>query len=165
MFHKFELFNINFENHKIYHVTDYEWTKPCHKKIVSLRNERWTHQNSVLGLWCSTLPKLCKGFGKNTFELSIKNDSISLGLTYDDLVKLTSNLSVDATLNLRKYLIDFADVIYILDNNKTIGEIIILNFDSIEKVVNVSLDDVKDIKYKIKKIDIKNQLYFDLKKE
>ncbi len=162
MTYDFKLFNISYEKHELFHVTDYKYEKPDHKEILNNRKERTTHDNSVLGIWSSTFPKLCSTFGKYTLNVSLKENTNCLGLNYDDLYKLTHRSSVEEILRLKTYLLNFADVLYVIDRNRHIGEVIILNLDSIEFMIDVSNQDLKDERFSLKKLEIKHNLSFIL---
>lgn len=160
--YKFNLYNISYEKHELFHVTDYKYDKPNHDKILKNRVERSTHDNSVLGIWCSTLPALCSSFGKYTLNISLKENTNCLGFNYDDLYKLTHKSSLEEILRLKTYLLNFADVLYVLDRNRLIGEVIILNLDSVDNMIDVSDRNIKDKKISIDKLDIEHHLSFIL---
>ena len=46
MTYDFNLFNIFYQRHELFHVTDYKYEKPDHKEILNNREERTTHDNS-----------------------------------------------------------------------------------------------------------------------
>lgn len=162
MNYNFNLFNIFYEKHELFHVTDYKYDFASHEKILHNRKERTTHDNSVLGIWSSTFPKMCSTFGKYTLNVSLKENTNCLGLTYDDLYKLTHKTSLEELLKLKTYLLKFADVLYVIDRSKHVGEIIILNLDSIESMIDVSNQNLKNERFKIKIIDVAYQLEFSL---
>lgn len=162
MKYDFNLFNILFEEHSLIHVTNYKYDKPCNQKILENRSERTTHDNSVLGIWSSTFPIMCSSFGQYSLQIIFKNDSICLGLTYRDLFNLTHNSSIETLLKLKNYLLNFCDVLYILDANKYVGEVIILNLDCIDNMIDVSNHNLKDQRFFLKKLEIQHHLSFIL---
>lgn len=162
MRYDFNLFNISYEKHEIFHVTNYKYDKANHEEILNNRKERTTHNNSVLGIWCSTLPKLCSSFGKYTLNIFLKENTNCLGFNYDDLYELTHKASIEDILKLKTYLLNFTDVLYIIDRNRHVGEIIILNFDCIENMIDVSDHNLKDQRFTLDKLNIQHHLSFIL---
>lgn len=108
--------NITLEEHILYHRSPNSITKYDHDYVVSIRNQRKTHDNSVMGLWSSTLPALCSGFGSFNYKVDLDKDVISKGLYLRDLFNLTADLQIEEQLKLRNRLLECCDVIYILYN-------------------------------------------------
>jgi hypothetical protein len=126
----------------LYHRSPFDIKNYDHNHAVSIRDDRSTHNNSVLGLWTSTFPDKCKSFGEFNYQINNLHGLIKKGLDLRTFFNLTSNLEVKEQLILREKILETCDVIYIIDNSKNINEVIILSTDkiSIKKVSNTLPD-------------------------
>lgn len=128
-----DLFDISFDPHILYHVSPKSFEFPSREHINAAREwSRW-HANGVLGLWCSTFPNMCSPFGKHIYKITLKVDARLRGLPFGVLYKTTCDLK---TLAQFQPMIDemcaVADVLYVVDRQPIVGEVIIMNFDAIE---------------------------------
>lgn len=142
---------ITFEEHDLYHVTNSE-IENVDESV--LEKETGNHPNSALGLWCSTVPKRYAGFGKNCYKIVFKNDRhINFkGWEYGNFVDYCrgkdnaedpeKSKGIETRkdyIEVRNYLIkNNIDVIYITDRNKNVNEVIILNYECVEKLIKAS---------------------------
>jgi hypothetical protein len=128
--------------HVLYHVSPKLFDFPSRDEINKAREwSRW-HANGVLGLWCSTFPRMCSAFGTYTYRVELREDARRIGLTIEDFCDLTSNMK-DFTDTIA-FLTQQGDMAYIIDINPHVGEVIILNFDCIASFTNVTGSDLKD---------------------
>lgn len=167
----------------VYHVTgtpfeqvDLDIARKIIKAPGSNRNPK-----GALGLWTSTIPRQCSGFGAHCAKIAIKSDfsPIAISLSrlkhcYDnafaepdelslsppsdaDLARMLDN-SVDLFSEFGRKLGGYGDVLFIKDGNRTAGEIIILNpgcIEAIEWQRLGSMTDVEPVQYPMRDI------YFD----
>lgn len=137
-----------------YHVCKkpFEWPDIDAIEDFIVKNKK--HPNGTLGLWISTSPKSCRGFGEEVGEIKIKDDAIHVKMTIRQLYAYSSggmdlsfaneneNFDIEAhdrlVMNLHKEMgremARFADVLYIVDANHCAGEVVVLDFDAIEKI-------------------------------
>lgn len=90
----------------------------------------------ILGLWTTGEPGLT-GFGDFCYEIEMQSDARLKGFNISDLMKFHFSLRdeenpVERYKALRKCFQNEADVVFILDNNPNIGEVIIVNFEKIK---------------------------------
>lgn len=137
--------DVVFENHTLYHRSPFDIKQYNHSHAVAIRKERKTHDNSVLGLWASTYPHMCRSFGSFNYQLNKISGLICKGLDLKIFYYLTADLNVNDQLRLREKMLESCDVIYLIDATKKINEVIILSTDkiSITKVSN----DIPDKEY------------------
>lgn len=132
----FDLIDITFDPHTLYHVSPKQYDFPCRQKINEAREwSRW-HANGVMGLWCSTLPNMCMGFGKHIYQVDIKEDAIIKGVSLQQLFDVTSEM--EDFSELIAGLENKVDVIYVVDSNPYVGEVIVINFSSIKNFTEVN---------------------------
>lgn len=144
-----------------YHYSPYIFDKPVYEEIVKIREsgDRPTHENSSLGLWSCTFPKkvsISNGssmFGTNAYKIKFKENIkfkfVSCG-RFRDICEGVK--STEAYINLRnKYLEENIDVICVIDtfmgNGSHLGEVITLNFDSIEIFERIDQSEIKNHTY------------------
>ena len=140
-----------------------------------LKNEKSV--NGTLGLWISTNPAACRGFGEEVAEIKLCDDAVHVKLPISDL-KLYVNGALDSNSQItprspgfdidaydrqlvalhkelgREYS-KHADVLYIEDASPFAGEVIILNFDAIESIRwhdNFDFDNPEIAQYRMSKI-------------
>ena len=135
---------LSFEPHTLYHVSPKSFDFPCRQKINEAREWSPWHSNGVLGLWCSTFPKMCNAFGRHVYRVEMKDGHRAIGLPFGQFQRLTSDME-DFT-DLIEYLCRAGDVAYLVDANPYVGEVIVLNFDAIEAFVEVTHDIPEDIR-------------------
>jgi len=146
------LYELDFEPHPLYHVSPKTFDMPSYEMVDDARNWSHTHHNSVLGLWTSTYPEMCSAFGPLTYEVHLKDQPIKrLGLSYEEWCKLGMH-TLDyhqQFVTLRKHILEneIVDIIYIADATKSVSEVIIVDFDVIDKLTVV--DGVKNKAYKM----------------
>lgn len=131
----FELFDITVAPHSLYHVSPKKFDFPCRQKINEAREwSRW-HANGVLGLWCSTFPKMCGGFGKHTYQVDIKDGAAIKGVHLKEFFNVTSDM--EDFSDLIACLENQVDVLYVVDSNPHVGEVIVINFAAIDNFMEV----------------------------
>lgn len=140
--------NLALDPHQLYHVSPKLFDFPCRTKINEAREWSQWHSNGVLGLWTSTFPNMCKGFGTYSYAVDIKEGSRRIGLPFEDFRKLTCYM--EEYTDLIAYLCKHGDVAYLIDATDNIGEVIVLNFNMISRFENVTGSDLADIRYQIK---------------
>lgn len=133
-----ELRKIDFEDHLLFHVSPCEFERPQEEFL--LINTRW-HDNGALGLWCSTFPNMCSGFGKHVYKVIPEVDINIFGWGYSDFknfcignhLKHNDVKSRNEYIEIRKYLLNKnIDIIYIIDCTGFVGEVIFLNYNKIK---------------------------------
>ena len=133
-----DLFDICIDPHDLYHVSPKLFEFPTREAINGAREwSRW-HANGVLGLWCSTMPDMCSPFGKHVYKIVLKPGAIVKGLPFGVLYKTTCHLEgVENYQPIIDEMCAAADVLYVVDNLPKVGEVIIMNFDAIERFEEV----------------------------
>lgn len=121
--------DLDFDPHILYHVSPKLFDRPCRDEINRAREWSPWHSNGVLGLWCSTLPEMCSAFGTHTYMVDLHEGARCFGLALDQFQKLTSHAEDYAPII--DYLLGAGDVAYIIDSNPHVGEVIVLNLDTI----------------------------------
>lgn len=134
--------------HRLYHVSPKEFSFPCREKINEAREWSPWHANGVLGLWCSTFPNMCSPFGKQVYEIIVKEDARKIGLPFTDFQHLTSQM--EDFNDLIAFLCGKGDVAYLADSNPYVGEVIILNFDCIDQFNNISHAVPEDVRVSLR---------------
>lgn len=132
-----ELYNIEIEEYELYHVSSSLFDFPDKNFLVKETN--W-HNNGALGLWASTKPKTCKGFGKFTYKFKLNKNAKIVGWQIRDFYKFCNGEKGKGGIEERKeyiqirdYLVNKGiDVIYILDMSRCINEVIVLNYNTIK---------------------------------
>lgn len=151
-----EFYDIRIPSHKLYHCSSKEFDRPTYQDIDDARSWSQTHHNSVLGLWCSTYPEMCRGFGPLTYECNIQESAKLVGITYEQWFMLGTKIyrSHQSFINLRNYLLTTLniDAIYITDASNLIGEVIVVNFDKLSSVLKV--DNVSNKEYLLEVKDV-----------
>lgn len=145
----FKLLQIEYEEHPLYHRT---------KAVIEALNEKFLqyetdwHNNGAIGLWCSTYPRMCSGFGPNCYEIKLKLATKRYGMSLEDLKKLSDKRSSrESYSDLRKYCLDNSfDVLYIKDRWDKVGEVIIINYEQVESISLVEPPEDKDYKLEVK---------------
>lgn len=139
------LVDIITEPHPLYHRSSKLYDFPCIKKIDDSRSWSSTHDNSVFGLWASTFPGLYKSFGSYTYEITLKTGTKCKGILFDTFYKISH---YEDLISVRNNLKEQCDVLYIVDSSGCVGEVIVLNFDNIEKFF-LNTDDLRDKQYEL----------------
>lgn len=133
-----DLYNIEFQEHDIYHCSPKMYETPSYALIDDARSWSQTHHNSVLGLWGSTFPNRCSAFGPFTYRIDIKPGATRYGITYGQWYELGTKILYDHSqfVMLREFMLEqkLADILYITDASRCVGEIIIVNLDCIKKM-------------------------------
>lgn len=132
----FKLLKISYEEHPLYHRTK-AVIRSLDEKFLQYETD-W-HNNGAIGLWCSTYPKMCSGFGQNCYEVKLKPSAKRFGMSLEDLKRLSyERSSRESYSDLRKYCLDNGfDVLYIKDRLDSVGEVIIINYDQVESILLV----------------------------
>lgn len=140
------LYDVYPETLTLYHRSNVEFSFPSEDVLTDKTN--W-HNNGALGLWCSTVPNMCKGFGRHCYEVEICDDACWVGWAYNDFYNICKRTeSRQDYLLLRDVLLhNGIDVVFIVDASDEINEVIILNY----KVISFSkVDSVpEDKRYKL----------------
>lgn len=121
----------------LYHVSNEVWDRPKDLEINKGNQFTTTHHNSPIGLWASTKPSSCKGFGQYLYKLTMDPNAKNLGITYEDWKELGTEhvMTGEGFIALRKHIRSerVCDVLYIIDASHGINEVIIINYDVILK--------------------------------
>lgn len=142
----FNLCQIESEEHPLYHRTNAEIVD-LDETFLGL-DTNW-HSNGAIGMWCSTLPRLCSAFGKNCYEIIFKSEPNRVGWRYSEFVEWCEGKNTRGDYqDFRQYCLqNGVDVIYILDRCEHIGEVIVVNYDLVECINKV--DPPEDKHYKL----------------
>lgn len=129
----FDVLKIDYEEHTLYHRTEAIIEK-LDEKFLSVET-KW-HSNGSMGLWCSTLPHLCCNFGKNCYEVNLKESAKRVGWKFEEFVKFCENrLDRFSYQDLREYcLASGIDVIYLVEWRPVINEVIVINYGAVESI-------------------------------
>lgn len=142
-----DLFDIRVDPHVLYHVSPNKFVFPSRAQINEAREWSHWHPNGLLGLWCSTFPNMCSPFGKHIYKVTLKPDAIRRGLPFGALYKGTSHLtSLEEFQPIIDDISQAADVVYVKDSRDAVGEVIIFNFDAIEKFEEVEAADDLEVR-------------------
>lgn len=116
---------------KLYHMSSNKFNFPDWDYI-----DKDIGEKRILGLWTTQVANI-DGFGNYCYEIEMKEDARIMGLELAYLYKFHCEDTDEDPLiryrNLRKTWQSEADVVYLLDGNPEISEIIIINFDKILK--------------------------------
>lgn len=133
-----DLYDIEFQEHDIYHCSTKQYESPSYAQIDDARSWSRTHHNSVLGLWGSTFPNRCSAFGPFTYRVDIKPGASRYGITYEQWYQLGTKVFNHHAhfIMLREFMLEqkTADILYVTDASRCVGEIIIVNLDCIERM-------------------------------
>lgn len=142
----FTALDIVLEDHKLYHRTDAVIGK-LDEKFLEIET-RW-HSNGSMGLWCSTLPNFCEPFGQNCYEVVFKDSIKRVGWEFGQFFKFCRDrLDRFAYQDLREYCLGAGiDVIYLVEYRPHINEVIVINYDAVDRLDLVSPP--KDKTYKL----------------
>lgn len=133
-----DLFDISVDPHVLYHVSPRKFDFPNRAEINAAREWSQWHPNGLLGLWCSTAPKMCAGFGKHVYRVVLKPEAVRKGLAFGTLYLGTRDLEhLEQFQPMIDDISQSADVVYIKDGYDVVGEVIIFNFDAISEFVEV----------------------------
>jgi hypothetical protein len=138
------LLDVDLPPHCLYHASPKSFQFPSREAIFAAREWSPWHANGVLGLWCSTFPKMCSNFGQHTYRVAVRDGCRRVGLPFEDFYHLTHDR--EDFSDLIAYLCERADVAYLVDANPFIGEVIVLNFSEIEsfdEVTGTALEDLR----------------------
>ncbi len=139
------ILEITTPEHTLYHVSPKLFNFPSRVEISRAREWSPWHPNGVLGVWCSTFPVMCRGFGSNVYRVGLSPDARRVGLPFEQFQKLTSPmLEFDPLI---EYLSQCGDVMYLADASEDIGEVIVVNLDAITSWENVTEEKLTDIRY------------------
>lgn len=104
------------------------------------------HENGILGLWISPFPIYCMSFGNEVASVKLKDDFKPLAMNLSQLFEFHSVLGkldsddcsgrkrdLEIYTALREKLLPLGDVLFIKDASECFGEIVVLNYDAIDK--------------------------------
>lgn len=122
-----------YKGHLLYHMSSVKFDFPSMDEIDKNKDGC---DKRILGLWATGKPGLT-GFGNFCYEIEMKDDAVLKGLDISSLVKFHFSLDpdddpIEKYKELRKLFQTEADVVFLLDSNPQIGEVVIVNFDKIK---------------------------------
>lgn len=148
----FNRLKLDYDVHPLYHRTSAFISKLDEQ---FLQYETTWHNNGAIGLWCSTYPQMCRGFGDNCYLVKLKPDVSRYGLSLEDLKKLSwERQTRQAYSDLRQHCLDTGiDVLYVVDRNPFVGEVIIVNYDKVQSLELVESPGDKDYRLEVINFD------------